>query len=47
MERKVLTVCPYCGGGCNLNLVMEDDKIIRAETANGRTDEGSLCLKGL
>lgn len=46
MENKVLTVCPYCGAGCNLNLVVEDGKIVRAEPANGRTNEGSLCLKG-
>jgi len=46
MERKVLTVCPYCGAGCNFYLVVEDDKIVRAEPANGRTNEGSLCLKG-
>ncbi len=46
MEEKVLTVCPYCGTGCQLYLVVEDGKIIRAEGANGRTNEGNLCLKG-
>lgn len=46
MEQKILTICPYCGAGCNLNLILEDDKIVRAEPANGRTNEGSLCLKG-
>lgn len=46
MENKVLTVCPYCGAGCNLNLIVEDNKIVRAEPANGRTNEGTLCLKG-
>lgn len=46
MENKVLTVCPYCGAGCNLYLVVENDKIVRAEPANGRTNEGTLCLKG-
>lgn len=46
MENKVLTVCPYCGAGCNLYLVVEDGKIVRAEPANGRTNEGNLCLKG-
>lgn len=46
MEEKVLTICPYCGAGCNLNLVVENDRIVRAEPANGRTNEGSLCLKG-
>ncbi|OAA93590.1 formate dehydrogenase subunit alpha [Clostridium coskatii] len=46
MENKVLTVCPYCGAGCRLYLVVEDGKIKRAEPAMGRTNEGELCLKG-
>lgn len=46
MEKKVLTVCPYCGSGCNLYLVVKDGKIVRAEPANGDNNEGKLCLKG-
>lgn len=46
MENKVLTVCPYCGAGCQLYLVVENNKIVRAEPANGKTNEGNLCLKG-
>lgn len=46
MENKVLTVCPYCGAGCQMYLVVEDNKILRAEPADGRTNEGNLCLKG-
>lgn len=46
MEEKVLTVCPYCGAGCQLYLVVEDGQIVRAEAANGRTNQGNLCLKG-
>ena len=46
MEEKVLTVCPYCGAGCQLYLVVEDGKIVRAEGADGRTNESNLCLKG-
>ncbi|ALU37139.1 Formate dehydrogenase H [Clostridium ljungdahlii DSM 13528] len=46
MDKKVLTVCPYCGAGCNLYLHVKNGKIIKAEPANGRTNEGSLCLKG-
>lgn len=46
MENKVLTVCPYCGAGCQLYLVVENNKIVRSEPANGRTNEGNLCLKG-
>ncbi|CAB1239687.1 hypothetical protein CLOSBL3_10086 [Clostridiaceae bacterium BL-3] len=46
MDKKILTVCPYCGAGCNLYLYVRDNKIIKAEPANGRTNDGSLCLKG-
>ncbi|MFM2486875.1 formate dehydrogenase subunit alpha [Celerinatantimonas yamalensis] len=44
--KKVTTVCPYCGAGCKLNLVVDNGKIIRAEGANGATNQGELCLKG-
>jgi formate dehydrogenase major subunit len=47
MEEKVLSVCPYCGAGCALYLVTNKGKIVRAEGAPGRTNEGELCLKGL
>ncbi|AIQ63923.1 formate dehydrogenase [Paenibacillus stellifer] len=46
MVDKILTVCPYCGSGCNLNLIVEEGKVVGAEPANGRTNEGTLCLKG-
>jgi len=42
----VLTVCPYCGAGCQLYLVVENGQVVRTEAANGRTNEGNLCLKG-
>ena len=45
--EKVITVCPYCGSGCKINLLVENNKVIGAEGANGVTNEGALCLKGL
>ncbi|OCG08135.1 formate dehydrogenase subunit alpha [Gilliamella sp. wkB178] len=44
--KKALTVCPYCASGCKINLVVEDNKVIAAEAANGLTNQGELCLKG-
>jgi len=46
MAEKVLTVCPYCGAGCKMNLLVEDGAIVGAEGAHGVTNEGELCLKG-
>lgn len=46
MMKKITTVCPYCGAGCKLKLVVEGNKIIRAEGADGQTNQGELCLKG-
>jgi formate dehydrogenase major subunit len=31
--KKIASVCPYCGAGCKLNLVVENNRIIRAEAA--------------
>ncbi|CAI1025145.1 formate dehydrogenase subunit alpha [Serratia fonticola] len=44
--KKITTVCPYCGAGCKLKLVVENGKILRAEAADGVTNQGELCLKG-
>lgn len=44
--KKITSVCPYCGAGCKLKLVVENNKIIRAEAANGTTNQNQLCLKG-
>ena len=44
--KKITSVCPYCGAGCKLNLVVENNKILRAEAADGVTNQNELCLKG-
>lgn len=45
--EKHMAVCPYCGAGCKLNLVVENGMVVDAEPLDGITNEGSLCLKGL
>jgi formate dehydrogenase major subunit len=44
--EKVTTVCPYCGAGCKMKLVVDNGRIIRAEAAAGATNQSELCLKG-
>ncbi|KIZ43177.1 MULTISPECIES: formate dehydrogenase subunit alpha [Rhodopseudomonas] len=44
--EKFISVCPYCGSGCKLNLLVENDKVVGAEPLDGVTNQGELCLKG-
>lgn len=43
---RVLTTCPHCAVGCQLNLVVKDGKIVDAEPAGGPTNKFMLCVKG-
>lgn len=45
--EKTVVVCPYCASGCKINLLTENGQVVGAEGANGLTNEGELCLKGL
>jgi len=41
------TICPYCGGGGGLHLVVKDGKVIGVEPWNEHSiNEGKLCIKG-
>lgn len=46
--KQVQTTCAYCGAGCQLmfSVDTEENKILEAVPAQGRTNEGTLCLKG-
>jgi formate dehydrogenase major subunit len=45
--RKVRTTCPYCGVGCQLNLHVKNDRIIRVTGVDGsQPNQGHLCVKG-
>jgi formate dehydrogenase (hydrogenase) len=46
MADKIQVVCPYCGGGCMLNLIVDNGTILGAEPAPGRINQSELCLKG-
>lgn len=45
--KKVDTVCSYCGVGCNLELNVKDNAIVKV-TANRKSpvNNGRLCVKG-
>ena len=45
--EKHKVVCPYCGAGCQFNLLVEGGKVVGTEPLNGITNQGELCLKGM
>jgi predicted molibdopterin-dependent oxidoreductase YjgC len=44
--KKVETVCPYCGCGCNLTLHVSRNEVIRVTSEQDTINEGWLCVKG-
>ncbi len=46
-DRKVLTTCPYCGVGCQLELQLEGDRIIEVlPQRENEVNRGQACVKG-
>ena len=47
LVNRVMTTCPYCGCGCQLELNVLDNKIIGITTKDDvGINKGSLCVKG-
>ena len=44
--RKVDSVCPFCGVGCQLTYNVKDDKIVSVDGRDGPANHGRLCVKG-
>ena len=45
--RKVQTICPYCGVGCQIELNIKNDRIVKVYGVdNGSPNRGHLCVKG-
>ena len=46
-QTEVLTVCPYCGVGCNLELHVQDGEIVKVTSPDDHdVTRGNLCVKG-
>jgi len=46
-ERQVLTTCPYCGVGCQLELNLKGHRIIESIPArDNEVNRGQACVKG-
>jgi formate dehydrogenase major subunit len=46
VAKKVQSVCPYCGVGCQLTYHINDNKIVRVEGRDGIANHDRLCVKG-
>ncbi len=47
VEKKVITTCPYCGVGCQTEVFVKDEKIVRIDGVEGvLPNDGRLCVKG-
>jgi formate dehydrogenase alpha subunit len=45
--KKVKTVCSYCGVGCNMELHVKDNEIVKVSAdRNSPVNNGRLCVKG-
>ncbi|MDP6521689.1 MAG: formate dehydrogenase subunit alpha [SAR324 cluster bacterium] len=45
-DKKVDSVCPYCGVGCLLTYHVKGGKLLQVEGRNGPANNGRLCVKG-
>ena len=45
-DRKVDSVCQYCGVGCQLTYHVKDERIVYVDGRNGPANESRLCVKG-
>ncbi|MBE0677122.1 MAG: molybdopterin-dependent oxidoreductase, partial [Bacteroidales bacterium] len=47
IEKRVITTCPYCGVGCQIELLVQDGRIVRSNGVEGVSpNDGRLCVKG-
>jgi formate dehydrogenase major subunit len=45
-DKKIESVCPYCGVGCQTEVSVKDNKILHIDGKNGPANENRLCVKG-
>ena len=44
--RRTRTTCPLCGVGCQMDLLVKDDRVVGVQPARGMSNDGLLCVKG-
>ena len=43
---RTKTTCSYCGVGCEMELLVKDNRVVGVEPSNGAANSGLLCVKG-
>lgn len=46
VDRRVHSVCPYCGVGCQLTYHVRGNRILYVQGRDGPANRGRLCVKG-
>lgn len=44
--EPTLTTCPHCGVGCQLELLVKDNRVVDTRAYHGASNKGLLCVKG-
>jgi predicted molibdopterin-dependent oxidoreductase YjgC len=44
--KKVRTVCPYCGCGCEMDVKVHANRVLGPASSKDGVNDGSLCAKG-
>ena len=46
-QHRATTICPYCGVGCSLDLLVQDNEVVRVTSPPDHDITlGNLCIKG-
>ena len=45
-DKKVDSLCPFCGVGCQVTYQVKEEKIVYAEGKDGPANHNRLCVKG-
>ena len=45
-DRKVDSLCPYCGVGCQVSYEVKDERVVYAQGRDGPANHNRLCVKG-
>ncbi len=45
-DKVVESVCPFCGVGCQTEISVKDNRIVKVDGRKGPGNRGKLCIKG-